>query len=133
MSFVVNCFGFSVYFLWREQARLESHACLNIGCHQPKWAAIAFGISCILDWTLWMIRPRVWDYNEAGALKRWTSLGAEKRGIMTTGRYDSSEGSHIGTAITFLLIGLGGRRRASATRQRSNDSASRSSGIASAS
>jgi gas vesicle protein len=26
---------------------------------------------------------------------------------MTTGRYDSSEGSHIGTAITFLLIGLG--------------------------
>jgi gas vesicle protein len=35
------------------------------------------------------------------------SLGAEKRGIMTTGRYDSSESSHIGTAITFLLIGLG--------------------------
>ena len=26
---------------------------------------------------------------------------------MTTGRYDSSEGSNIGTAITFLLIGLG--------------------------
>lgn len=26
---------------------------------------------------------------------------------MTTGRYESSEGSHIGTAITFLLIGLG--------------------------
>jgi gas vesicle protein len=26
---------------------------------------------------------------------------------MTTGRYDSSESSHIGTAITFLLIGLG--------------------------
>ena len=35
------------------------------------------------------------------------SLGAEKRGIMTTGRYQSSEGSPIGTAITFLLIGLG--------------------------
>lgn len=26
---------------------------------------------------------------------------------MTTGRYESSEGSNIGTAITFLLIGLG--------------------------
>ena len=26
---------------------------------------------------------------------------------MTTGRYNSSEGSHVGTAITFLLIGLG--------------------------
>ncbi len=26
---------------------------------------------------------------------------------MTSGRYESSEGSHIGTAITFLLIGLG--------------------------
>jgi gas vesicle protein len=26
---------------------------------------------------------------------------------MTTGRYDSYEGSHIGTAVTFLLIGLG--------------------------
>jgi len=26
---------------------------------------------------------------------------------MTTGRYESSEGGHIGTAITFLLIGLG--------------------------
>ena len=26
---------------------------------------------------------------------------------MTTGRYESSEGSQIGTAITFLLIGLG--------------------------
>jgi gas vesicle protein len=26
---------------------------------------------------------------------------------MTTGRYESSESSHIGTAITFLLIGLG--------------------------
>ena len=35
------------------------------------------------------------------------SLGAEKRGIMTIGRYESSESSHIGTAITFLLIGLG--------------------------
>jgi len=34
-------------------------------------------------------------------------LGGEKRGIMTTGRYESSESSHIGTAITFLLIGLG--------------------------
>ena len=54
-----------------------------------------------------MIRPREWDYNKSGALKRRTSLGAEKRGIMTTGRYNSSEGSHIGTAITFLLIGLG--------------------------
>lgn len=43
-------FGFSVYFLWREQARLESHACLNIGGHQPKWAAITFGISRILRW-----------------------------------------------------------------------------------
>ena len=27
--------------------------------------------------------------------------------MMTSGRYESSEGSHIGTAITFLLIGLG--------------------------
>ncbi len=26
---------------------------------------------------------------------------------MTSGRYESSEGSQIGTAITFLLIGLG--------------------------
>lgn len=26
---------------------------------------------------------------------------------MTSGRYESLEGSHIGTAITFLLIGLG--------------------------
>ena len=26
---------------------------------------------------------------------------------MSSGRYESSEGSHIGTAITFLLIGLG--------------------------
>ena len=26
---------------------------------------------------------------------------------MTTGRYESSQSSHIGTAITFLLIGLG--------------------------
>ena len=26
---------------------------------------------------------------------------------MTSGRYESSEGSNIGTAITFLLIGLG--------------------------
>ena len=26
---------------------------------------------------------------------------------MTSGRYDSYEGSHIGTAVTFLLIGLG--------------------------
>jgi gas vesicle protein len=26
---------------------------------------------------------------------------------MTSGRYESHEGSHIGTAITFLLIGLG--------------------------
>jgi gas vesicle protein len=26
---------------------------------------------------------------------------------MTTGRYASSEGGHIGTAITFLMIGLG--------------------------
>lgn len=26
---------------------------------------------------------------------------------MTTGRYESSEGGHIGTAITFLMIGLG--------------------------
>ena len=26
---------------------------------------------------------------------------------MTTGRYESSEGGNIGTAITFLLIGLG--------------------------
>ena len=26
---------------------------------------------------------------------------------MTSGRYESSEGSRIGTAITFLLIGLG--------------------------
>ncbi len=26
---------------------------------------------------------------------------------MTSGRYESSEGSHIGTAITFLMIGLG--------------------------
>lgn len=26
---------------------------------------------------------------------------------MTTGRYQSYEGSHIGTAVTFLLIGLG--------------------------
>ena len=26
---------------------------------------------------------------------------------MTTGRYASSDGGHIGTAITFLLIGLG--------------------------
>jgi len=27
--------------------------------------------------------------------------------IMTTGRYESSEGGNMGTAITFLLIGLG--------------------------
>jgi gas vesicle protein len=27
--------------------------------------------------------------------------------IMSTGRYESSQGSNIGTAITFLLIGLG--------------------------
>jgi gas vesicle protein len=27
--------------------------------------------------------------------------------IMSSGRYESSEGSNIGTAITFLLIGLG--------------------------
>src|SRR5262245_32255823 len=27
--------------------------------------------------------------------------------MMATGRYESSEGSNIGTAITFLLIGLG--------------------------
>ena len=27
--------------------------------------------------------------------------------IMRTGRYESSEGNHIGTAVTFLLIGLG--------------------------
>jgi len=27
--------------------------------------------------------------------------------MMTSGRYQSSESSHIGTAITFLLIGLG--------------------------
>src|SRR5215472_11268096 len=27
--------------------------------------------------------------------------------MRSTGRYDSSEGSNIGTAITFLLIGLG--------------------------
>jgi gas vesicle protein len=26
---------------------------------------------------------------------------------MRSGRYESSEGSHIGTAVTFLLIGLG--------------------------
>src|ERR1700686_2879940 len=26
---------------------------------------------------------------------------------MRTGRYESSEGSHVGTAITFLFIGLG--------------------------
>lgn len=26
---------------------------------------------------------------------------------MTTGRYESSESGHIGTAVTFLLIGLG--------------------------
>ena len=75
--------------------------------NQPKWAAITFGISCILNGTLWMIRLCEWDYNQSGALKRRMSLGAEKRGIMTTGRYNSSEGSHIGTAITFLLIGLG--------------------------
>lgn len=31
----------------------------------------------------------------------------ESEGIMTSGRYESSEGSNIGTAITFLLIGLG--------------------------
>jgi gas vesicle protein len=31
-----------------------------------------------------------------------------KRGqIMSTGRYESSEGNSVGTAITFLLIGLG--------------------------
>lgn len=27
--------------------------------------------------------------------------------MMTSGRYESSEGSNVGTAITFLLIGLG--------------------------
>lgn len=26
---------------------------------------------------------------------------------MRSGRYESSEGSHVGTAVTFLLIGLG--------------------------
>jgi gas vesicle protein len=26
---------------------------------------------------------------------------------MRTGRYESSEGSHVGTAVTFLFIGLG--------------------------
>jgi gas vesicle protein len=35
------------------------------------------------------------------------SLDAGKRGIMTSGRYESSGSSHIGTALTFLLIGLG--------------------------
>ena len=30
-----------------------------------------------------------------------------KRGSVTSGRYESYEGSHIGTAVTFLLIGLG--------------------------
>jgi gas vesicle protein len=49
----------------------------------------------------------LWDYNDHVALRQQVSLGAEKRGIMTTGRYESSESSHIGTAITFLLIGLG--------------------------
>jgi gas vesicle protein len=34
-------------------------------------------------------------------------LAPRKRGIMTSGRYQSYEGSHIGTAVTFLLIGLG--------------------------
>jgi gas vesicle protein len=32
---------------------------------------------------------------------------AEKRLDMSSGRYESSEGSTVGTAITFLLIGLG--------------------------
>jgi gas vesicle protein len=27
--------------------------------------------------------------------------------IMSTGRYESSEGNNVGTAVTFLLIGLG--------------------------
>jgi len=32
---------------------------------------------------------------------------ARKEVIMRIGRYESSEGSNVGTAITFLLIGLG--------------------------
>jgi gas vesicle protein len=38
-----------------------------------------------------------------------TLAQAEKEVIMTdsSGRYESSEGTNIGTAITFLLIGLG--------------------------
>ncbi len=35
-------------------------------------------------------------------------MRAEKRGfIMRIGRYESSDSSNVGTAITFLLIGLG--------------------------
>jgi gas vesicle protein len=33
--------------------------------------------------------------------------GKEEVFIMRIGRYESSEGSNVGTAITFLLIGLG--------------------------
>ena len=36
------------------------------------------------------------------------NYGAQRtRFFMRSGRYESSEGSHIGTAVTFLLIGLG--------------------------
>lgn len=53
------------------------------------------------------------EFEEARLIWRETSRRRERRGshdevlIMTSGRYQSSEGSNIGTAITFLMIGLG--------------------------
>jgi hypothetical protein len=61
VSFVVNRFG-------RPDVS-------RLGWNQPKWAAITFGVSCILNWTLWMIRPREWDYNQLGVLKRADEFG----------------------------------------------------------
>jgi gas vesicle protein len=46
------------------------------------------------------------DYNQQ--ISAWADhLARNEVFIMRSGRYESSDGSHIGTAITFLLIGLG--------------------------
>lgn len=44
------------------------------------------------------------NLSRLGELTVWT---LRNEAFMTSGRYESSEGGHIGTAITFLLIGLG--------------------------
>src|SRR5579863_3968279 len=68
--------------------------------------------------------PRVWRYDfalrasrtrivEAKPLRRRAPNGRrffrhkEMRLIMRFGRYESSEGNNVGTAVTFFLIGLG--------------------------